>query len=176
MSTVFVLDTNKQPLNPVHPGRARLLLTQGKAAVFKRYPFIIILNVTIEQPKVVPLRIKIDPGSKTTGLAILNEASGEVVFAAELTHRGAYIKERLDKRRAVRRSRQRRHTRYRKPRFNNRRRPEGWLPPSLESRIANILTQRKRRYRGSTIAFVSHCITVMAIVTRQGVAQFPPRA
>jgi hypothetical protein len=39
MSNVFVLDTKKHPLNPVHPGRARILLTQGKAAVFKRYPF-----------------------------------------------------------------------------------------------------------------------------------------
>ena len=41
MSKVFVLGTNKQPLGPVHPGRARLLLTQGKAAVLRRYPFTI---------------------------------------------------------------------------------------------------------------------------------------
>ena len=39
MNGVFVLDTNKQPLNPVHPGRARLLLKAGKAAVLKHYPF-----------------------------------------------------------------------------------------------------------------------------------------
>ncbi|HTK11876.1 MAG TPA: RRXRR domain-containing protein, partial [Ktedonobacteraceae bacterium] len=39
MSFVFVVDTNKQPLHPVHPGRARLLLKAGKAAVHKRYPF-----------------------------------------------------------------------------------------------------------------------------------------
>jgi hypothetical protein len=38
MSCVFVVDTNKQPLNPVHPGRARVLLTSGKAAVLRRYP------------------------------------------------------------------------------------------------------------------------------------------
>ena len=44
MSKVFVLDTNKQPLNPVHPGRARLLLKQGKAAVYRRYPFTIRLS------------------------------------------------------------------------------------------------------------------------------------
>jgi hypothetical protein len=41
MSKVFVLDTQKLPLNPIHPAHARLLLTQGKAAVFKRYPFTI---------------------------------------------------------------------------------------------------------------------------------------
>ena len=85
MSKVFVLDTNKQPLNPVRPGYARLLLTQGKAAVFKRYPFTIILKTVVEYPVLEPLRIKIDPGSKMTGLALLNDATGEVVFAAELT-------------------------------------------------------------------------------------------
>jgi len=43
MSKVFVVDANKQPLNPVHPGYARLLLKQGKAAVLRRYPFVLIL-------------------------------------------------------------------------------------------------------------------------------------
>ena len=106
MSRVFVLDTKKQPLNPVRPGYARLLLTQGKAAVFKRYPFTIILNTVVEYPVVEPLRIKIDPGSKTTGLALVNDVTGEVIFAAELTHRGQTIKAALDDRRAVRRGRQ----------------------------------------------------------------------
>ena len=64
MSKVFVLDTNKQALNPVHPGRARILLSTGKAAVFKRYPFTIILKRTVEQPVLSPLRLKLDPGSK----------------------------------------------------------------------------------------------------------------
>lgn len=39
---VFVLDSNKEPLNLTHPARARKLLKTGKAAVFKRYPFTII--------------------------------------------------------------------------------------------------------------------------------------
>src|SRR5215471_2883856 len=84
MSNVFVLDTNKQPLDPVHPGRARLLLTQGKAAVFRRYPFTIILAEAVSEPQVHGLRLKIDPGSKTTGFALVNDATGEVVWAAEL--------------------------------------------------------------------------------------------
>src|SRR3954451_13430849 len=79
MSKVFVLDTHKQPLNPVHPGRARLLLSSGKAAVLKRYPFTIILKTVVEHPVFEPLRVKIDPGSKTTGLALVNDATGEVV-------------------------------------------------------------------------------------------------
>jgi hypothetical protein len=83
MSNVFVLDTNKQPLNPVHPGRARMLLSSGRAAVFKRYPFTIILKVAIEQPDVQPLRIKIDPGSKTTGLALVKRAGCHPPWKAE---------------------------------------------------------------------------------------------
>lgn len=145
MSHVFVLDTQQHPLNPVHPGRARLLLKQSKAAVWKRYPFTIILKVAIEQPQVQSLRLKIDPGSRTTGLALLNDASGEVIWAAELSHRGQSIKKALDSRRAVRRSRRQRKTRYRQPRFDNRRTTKpGWLPPSLESRIANVETWVKR--------------------------------
>lgn len=155
MSNVFVVDTNKQPLNPVHPGRARLLLTQDKAAVLKRYPFTIILKTAIETPEVAPLRVKIDPGSKTTGIAIVNDASGEVVFAAELTHRGQAIKAALDDRRASRRSRHQRHTRYRKARFLNRCKPEGWLAPSLESRIHNILTWVERLRRLAPLAAIS---------------------
>jgi 5-methylcytosine-specific restriction endonuclease McrA len=125
-----------------------MLLSQGKASVFRRYPFTIILKIAVEKPQVEPLRIKIDPGSKTTGIAVVNDVSGEVVFAANLEHRGDKVKKRLDDRRAVRRCRRQHHTRYRAPRFNNRRRPEGWLPPSLESRISNILTwvNRLRRY------------------------------
>src|SRR5437762_8471909 len=156
MSKVFVLDTNKQPLNPVHPGQARLLLTSGKAAVLKRYPFTIILKVAGEQPLLEPLRIKIDPGSKTTGIALVNDATGEVVFAAELTHRGQAIKSRLDDRRGVRRSRRQRHTRYRKPRFSNRQNQKrSWLPPSLESRIVNVLTWVTRLMRMSPITDIS---------------------
>jgi 5-methylcytosine-specific restriction endonuclease McrA len=155
MSKVFVLDTYEKPLDPVHPGRARLLLTQGKAAVFRRYPFTIILKVEIAEPHLEPLHLKIDPGSRTTGIAVVNDASGEVIFAAELTHRGQAIKASLDDRRAVRRSRRNRHTRYRKPRFLNRTRKKGWLPPSLESRITNTMTWVNRLCRYCPVGAIS---------------------
>jgi hypothetical protein len=87
MSKVCVIDTNQKPVDPVHPGRARLLLSEGKAAVYRRYPFTIILKIEIEKPETQPLRIKLDPGSRTTGIAIVNDATGEIVFAAELSHR-----------------------------------------------------------------------------------------
>src|ERR1043166_9512999 len=147
MSKVFVVDTKKQPLDPVHPGRARMLLDCGKAAVFKRYPFTIVLKAAIEHPEVHLLRLKIDPGSQTTGIALVEDGAGAVVWAAELTHRGQAIKHSLDKRRTVRRGRRHRTTRYRKPRFRNRRRRAGWLPLSLESRLANVQTWVRRLAR-----------------------------
>ena len=104
---------------------------------------------------VQPLRLKIDPGSKTTGVALLNETTGEVVWAAELQHRGWQIKAALDSRRAIRRSRRNRKTRYRKPRFNNRKRRKGWLPPSLMSRVYNIETWVARLRRFCPITAIS---------------------
>ncbi|GHO74015.1 hypothetical protein KSD_17860 [Ktedonobacter sp. SOSP1-85] len=144
MSNVFVVDTLKQPLTPVHPGRARRLLTTGKAAVYRTAPFTIILKREVEHPAPAPLRLKIDPGARTTGLALVDDAGGEVVWAAELTHRGASIKKALDTRRTVRWGRRSRKTRYCAPRFANRRRRAGWLPPSLLSRVENILTWVER--------------------------------
>jgi 5-methylcytosine-specific restriction endonuclease McrA len=158
LSQVFILDTNKQPLAPIHPGRARTLLSSGKAAVYRRYPFTIILRHAVDQPMhppYQPLRIKIDPGSKTTGIAIVNEETGGVVFAAELSHRGEQIKDNLDDRRDVRRSRRNRHTRYRQPRWRNRRRRKGWLPSSLKSRIRNVITWVERFMRLCPITAIS---------------------
>jgi len=141
---VAVLDTNKQPLAPCHPAMARKLLSRGEAAVFRRAPFTIVLEREVADVQTPDLQLKIDPGSKVTGIAIVNQQTGEVVSAAEIEHRGHVIKKSLDARRAVRRSRRNRKTRYRKPRFNNRRRPEGWLPPSLESRVENVYTWARR--------------------------------
>lgn len=155
MSKVFILDTTKQPLDPVHPGRARLLLKEGKAAVYRRYPFTLILKRQVDSPAVSALRLKLDPGAKTTGLALVNDATGEVVWAAELCHRGASIKKRMDARRGVRRKRRSRKTRYRQPRFNNRHRRKGLLPPSLESRVANVLTWVGRLMRFCPIEALS---------------------
>lgn len=142
---VFVLDTNRKPLAPCRPITARKLLEAGKAAVFRMYPFTIILNKEVPGD-VTQSQLKIDPGSKTTGLAILTGSA--LVFCAELAHRGSQIRDGLTSRRQLRRGRRSRHTRYRQPRFLNRTRPEGWLAPSLQHRVETIDTwvQRFRRY------------------------------
>lgn len=139
---VFVLDKNQRPLDSCHPARARRLLKAGRAAIWKAFPFVIILKDRVEEESVVhEHRLKIDPGSKVTGLAILE--GSRVVFAAELVHRGFAITKRLADRKSIRRSRRNRKTRYRKCRFK-RILPKGWLPPSLMSRIHNTSTWVRR--------------------------------
>ena len=167
MSKVAVLGTNKQVLEPCHPAVARRLLKSGKAAVLKRYPFTIILkrSVPAEDAKTKDYQLCIDPGSKVTGLAIV-DADRNIVFAAELEHRGVAIKKGLMTRAGFRRGRRTRNLRYRKPRWRNRKRSvpilengawgmrrvsdreglkgygdgEGWIAPSLMSRVFNIHT------------------------------------
>ena len=155
MSCVFVVNAQRKPLDPVHPGRARFLLQAGYAAVLRRYPFTIILKDEKQESEPEPLRFKIDPGSQMTGLAIMNDATGQVVWAAELAHRGQSVKGNLAKRRACRRSRRQRHTRYRQPRFLNRTRRKGWVPPSLESRLQNSLTWVERLRKVCPIGAIS---------------------
>jgi 5-methylcytosine-specific restriction endonuclease McrA len=155
MSKIFVLDTNKRPLNPIHAAQARQLLRNKKAAVFRRFPFTLILKESPLDSPVSTLRLKIDPGAKHTGLALVNDANGEVIFATQLKHRGFAIRDALTSRRQLRRSRRARKTRYRAPKFLNRTRPKGWLAPSLQSRIDNIKTWVEKLRKFSQIQAIS---------------------
>ncbi|BAZ21566.1 HNH endonuclease [Kalymmatonema gypsitolerans NIES-4073] len=121
----------------------------------RKFPFTIILKESRPDVPVQPLRIKIDPGSKTTGIAVINDSTGEVVFTADLKHRGFSVRVALTSRRQLRRSRRARKSRYRQPRFNNRKRPDGWLPPSLMSRVYNIQTWVRRLMRLAPITAIS---------------------
>ena len=67
---VFVVDAEQRPLGPCHPARARKLLTAGKAAVWRRYPFAILLKRKVPDAAPASLHLQIDPGSKVTGLAL----------------------------------------------------------------------------------------------------------
>ncbi len=161
---VFVLSTDRVPLDPCHEARARELLSKGRAAVWRTFPFTIMLKDRIRtESDVHDHRLKIDPGSKTTGIVIVQEAthstsSGQadrVVFAAELTHRGQAIRNSLLARRAVRRSRRQRKTRYRPARFLNRRRRAGWLAPSLAHRALTTDTWVRRLRAACPITAIS---------------------
>jgi len=128
---------------PCSPSRARRLLKSEKAAVYRRAPFTIILKHRAEGD-VQPVRVKIDPGSKTTGIALVGNfpKQGQVViWAANLTHQGQAVKMRITNRAMLRRGRRGRKNRYRPARWANRvRQPvtyDKWLPPSLRSRLGN---------------------------------------
>ena len=146
---VLVLDKAKRPLMPCTPKRARKLLAAGRARVHRLFPFCIrLVDRHLEQSALQPLRLSLDPGSKTTGLAVSRiaevlDSAGvvepvmHIVFLMELAHRGRAIMETLHARAAMRR-RRRGNLRYRTPRFFNRTKPKGWLPPSLQHRINTI--------------------------------------
>ncbi|MEM7578507.1 MAG: RNA-guided endonuclease IscB [Cyanobacteria bacterium P01_A01_bin.80] len=112
-------------------------------------PFTLILKTAIDNPTIKPLTLKIDPGSKFTGIALLEGEN--IIWCAELEHRGYQIKDALLSRRQLRSSRRNRKTWYREPRFDNRKRKENWLPPSLEHRILTTETWVKRLIRYAPI-------------------------
>ena len=122
---------------------ARILLRKKLAVIHKIYPFTIRLrdNSCVSNDK--SYTVKLDPGSRTTGVAIVDDKDS-VVMLAEIEHRGHVIKKKLDKRRVLRHSRRQRKTRYREARFLNRTKPKGWLAPSVKSRANNVINFIKK--------------------------------
>ena len=150
---VFVLDRRKRPLMPCTEKRARLLLARGRAVVHRLAPFTIRLKDRLEEASAIqPVVLKVDRGLRTTGLALAREETTEAgpvhhaLHLVHLTHRGTAVHASLQQRAAYRRRRRSANLRYRAPRFLNRRRRTGWLPPSLVSRVGNVCTWA-RRYR-----------------------------
>src|SRR5207248_4836042 len=154
--SVFVLDKLKKPLMPCTEKRAHLLLERGKAVVHRRYPFTIRLKERLGGA-VQAVRLKLDPGARTTGVALVREAGDEqhVLHLAEITHRGVTIRKRLLQRAAFRRRRRSANLRYRARRFDNRRRSKGWLPPSLQSRVESTAGWVRRYRRLAPVASLS---------------------
>lgn len=162
MNRVFVLNQDKTSLSPCRAARARKLLSNGKAAVWRVRPFTIILKELKKNPEFQDTQIKIAPGSKTSGIAIVLKGKIKgwfLVWAANLKHKGTIIKLRLKKRRDNRRSRRSRKTRYRKARFLNRTKEKGWLPPSILSRVNNIIIWIKKL---KTYCYLKSCVLTVA--------------
>ncbi len=161
---VFVLDKKGKPLMPCSEKRARLLLERRRARVHRLVPFTIrLVDRLVKDSVLQPVRLKIDPGSKTTGLALtraeesINPETGEVerselvLSLIELTHRGHAIRDALTQRRAFRR-RRRGKLRHRPARFDNRTRPQGWLAPSLQHRVETTMAWVARLRRLAPVA------------------------
>ena len=140
---VFVLNRSKKPLNMISNAEARILIRKKLAVIHKVYPFTIRLRDNSYVGNDKSYTIKVDPGSRTTGIAITDD-KGSVVMLAELEHRGSVVKKKLNSRRVVRHHRRQRKTRYRPARFLNRTRPKGWLAPSVKSRADNVINFIKK--------------------------------
>ena len=134
---VYVLDQYGHPLMPTcRHGKVRRMLKSGMAKVVKKCPFTIQLQYesTTHTQKI---NLGIDAGSKTIGISATTES--KVLYESEVVLRNDIV-ELLSGRRALRSSRRNRKTRYRKPRFDNRRRPDGWLAPSIRQKIETHVT------------------------------------
>ena len=153
VTRVFVLSKDGKPLMPCHAARARELLANGKAVVVRLYPFVIRLKYNPVEAETQPASLKIDPGATTTGMGIvrLTPEIQSVQHLSELTHRGEYIHARMGTRATYRRNRRNRKTRYRPKRFRHRTPKEGWLPPSLQSRVDNVMAWVARYRRWAPI-------------------------
>lgn len=128
---VYVLNCYGQPLMPCQPRKARVLLKAGKAIVVKMIPFTIQLRYGSSGYKQA-VSLGVDAGTHHIGVSATTEQ--KVLFEAEVLPR-TDIQELKASRLQYRRARRSRKTRYRKARFLNRKKPAGWLAPSVQHKV-----------------------------------------
>jgi len=129
---VPVLDTNRTPLMPTTPVRARLLLKQGKARPYwnKIGIFCIILTYAVE-PDNQPLVVGIDPGSSYEGWSVVGTQETVINGMSEAPK---HVKKAVEIRRTMRRARRFRNCWRRPCRSNNRLKGRTFMPPSTFAR------------------------------------------
>ena len=129
---VYVLNIEGKPLMPCKEAKARKLLKENKAKIYKKEPFTIQLLFICEN-QTQDITLGIDAGSKHIGLSATTKE--KELYAADVELRNDIV-DLLSTRRQNRRTRRNR-LRYRKPRFNNRvhSKKNGWLAPSVEQKI-----------------------------------------
>lgn len=128
---VFVKNMRGEPLMPCSQRKARLLLKEEKAKIIGYKPFTIqLLQATGETVQKVHLGV--DTGAKHIGIAA---TSGNKVLAKGEIELRDDIHKNMVSRSLLRKTRRRRKTRYRKARFLNRKRRDGWLPPTVQSKL-----------------------------------------
>lgn len=126
-----VLNKHGKPLMPCHPAMARQLLGEGRAEVIQRTPFVIRLRYGSYGYR-QPVTLGVDAGYENIGLSATTLE--REVYSGEVQLRTDMVKLNSE-RRMYRRSRRNRKTWYRKPRFDNRKKPEGWLAPSIQHKL-----------------------------------------
>ena len=127
---VYVQNKDGEPLMPCKPAKAKHLLRDNKATIIQLTPFTIRLNWDCENNK-QEIIVGLDTGAINVGCSAVSK--NKVLYASETKLR-TNIKKKMQRRMKYRRTR-RNKLRYRQPRFNNRTRPKGWLPPTLRSKL-----------------------------------------
>ena len=134
---VYVISSSGQPLMPTeNHAKVRVLLKNKKAKVIKRCPFTIQLAYD-STAYTQEITLGVDSGSKHIGLSATTK--DKVLFESDVELRNDIV-DLLSTRRQNRRTRRNHKTRYRKPRFNNRKRKDGWLAPSVQNKVDSHLT------------------------------------
>ena len=131
VSAVFVLNMRGQPLMPTTPRKAKQLLKEDKAKVIRRTPFTIQLKYATGETK-QPIILGVDSGFLNVGLSATTDR--KEVYSAEIKLRSDMVKLNSE-RKQYRRARRSRKTWYRPPRFLNRKKPDGWLAPSIQHKL-----------------------------------------
>lgn len=135
MQKVYVQDKNGKPLDPTNPARARQLLNRGRAEPVQRDPFTIqLLDRAREVSTVHKVMLGIDAGYSKVGFSAVTVDDEREMIKGVLKLRSD-IPKKLEERRMYRRNRRSRNTRYRKPRFDNREKEEGWFAPSIQHKL-----------------------------------------
>ena len=132
---VYVLSQRQKPLMPCSSQKARRLLDAGKARVVSRTPFVIQLT-TASGETVQPVTLGLDPGYAHVGLSAISD--GKELYAADVQLRTDIVKLNAE-RTSYRRTRRGRKTWYRKPRFLNRKKSDGWLAPSIRHKLDSTI-------------------------------------
>ena len=128
---VYILDIDNNPLMPTERhGHVRRLLHDEKACVVKRTPFTIKLNYQTTT-YVQEVSLGIDAGTRHIGVSATTNS--KELFSSEVVLRNDIV-DLLSTRREQRRTRRNR-LRYRKARFDNRKKKDGWLAPSVQNRV-----------------------------------------
>ena len=136
---VPVINMKGKLLMPCRRGVARKLLEEGKAVVTNLFPFVIKLKIATGET-VDRLVLGVDIGYRFNGFSVISKGKEVLCGTLELDGKTS---ERLADRAMYRRGR-RNKLEYRAPRFDNRTREEGWLPPSVMRRYQSILNHIKK--------------------------------
>ena len=133
LDRVYVRNADGTPLAPTKRfAKVRKMLASGDAVVFTYEPFTIQLIKQKDIENITQMTLGIDVGSKHVGISVHDGRQEHLHEEIDLLEDES---KRISKRREARRTRRHYTTPHRKPRFDNRRRPKGWLPPSIQHKV-----------------------------------------